>query len=105
MGSLGLGGKPSCPPFEVLIFPLDSLSPIVTLMHFHSLDLNEFDLDLQVRPDDVCSQVGLCTFAKRDQSKRLGSSPFFSFLFSAQAFLYINVLYVFFIIFDLLLGK
>lgn len=38
-----------------------------------SLDLKEFDLNLQVQPGDVCSQVGLCS-AKRVQSKRLGGS-------------------------------
>lgn len=32
--------------------------------------------DLQVRPDEVCSQVGVC-LPNRDQSKRLGSSIVF----------------------------
>jgi hypothetical protein len=44
-------------------------------LHFPSLDLNEFDANLQVKPGDVCSQVGLCSM-RRDQSKRSGILPY-----------------------------
>jgi len=37
--------------------------------------LNEFDFDLQVKPGDVCSQVGLCSI-RRDQSNRSGILPY-----------------------------
>ena len=43
-----------------------------------------FNLDLQVRPGDVCSQVGLCV-AKRGQSER---SEFFLFKFVMSNFIY-----------------
>lgn len=78
MGSLGIWGKFSCPTLK-FSFHHDLLSLLFPLMCFHSSDLNEFDLDLQVRPDDVCSQVGLC-YAKRGQSERLGF--FFSIIFN-----------------------
>ena len=45
-------------------------------MLVHFLEMNVFDLDLQVMPDEVCSQIGLCP-ATMDHPKRLEhSQPF-----------------------------
>lgn len=84
MGSLDIWGKFSCLTLK-FSFHLDLLSLPFPFTCFHSSDLSVFNLDLQVRPGDVCSQVGLCS-AHRGQSERSG--VFFLFKFVMSNFIY-----------------
>lgn len=68
MGSLDIRSKFSCLTLK-FSFHLDLLPLLFPFTSFLSSDLSVFGLDLQVRPDDVCSQVGLC-FAQKGQSER-----------------------------------
>lgn len=85
MGSLSIRGKFSCLLDEVLYCTCFVACDIFHL-HFHSFDLIGFNLNLQVQPGDVCSQVGLCS-AHRGQSKRSGVFPYCLLLLLAPFFL------------------